>query len=147
VLAAVAPASCDSTTPNGITCLTSPALYRDWAVIASELVGVLQLAASAKPRDPDIAALVGELSTASREFRTWWSAPNPQTRTTGSKRFRHPVAGDLTIDWEAFIVPDEPAHTLFIYSAADQATEQALCLLASWRATQRADDQAAHGAA
>lgn len=45
---------------------------------------VLQLEASAKPRDPDIAALVGELSIASREFRTWWSAPNPQTRTTGS---------------------------------------------------------------
>jgi hypothetical protein len=106
---------------------------------------VPQLEASAKPRDPDIAALVGELSTVSREFRTWWSAPNPQTRTTGSKRFRHPVGGDLTIDWEAFIVPDEPAHTLFIYSAADQASEQALRLLASWRATQRADDQAAHG--
>ena len=36
------------------------ALYRDWAVIASELVGVLQLEASANPKDPAIAALVGE---------------------------------------------------------------------------------------
>ncbi|WP_040699824.1 helix-turn-helix transcriptional regulator [Nocardia vinacea] len=110
-------------------------LYRDWAVIASELVGVLQLESSARPHDPAIAALVGELSTASREFRTWWSAPNPQGRTTGRKRFNHPIAGELTIDWEAFTVPDESTHTLFIYSAADPESEQALRLLASWRAT------------
>ena len=113
------------------------ALYRDWAVIASELVGVLQLEASANPKDPAIAALIGKLSTRSAEFRTWWSAPNPQTRTAGTKRFAHPVAGELRINWEAFTVPDQPRHTLFVYSAADQESEHALQILASWRATQR----------
>ena len=118
------------------------ALYKDWAVIASELVGVLQLEASANPREPAIAQLVGKLSTRSAEFRTWWSAPNPQTRTAGTKRFAHPVAGDLRINWEAFTVPDQPRHTLFVYSAADQESEHALQILASWRATEQSSTEA-----
>lgn len=110
-------------------------LYRDWAAIAADMVGVLQLEFSANPHDAAVAALVGELSTASREFRVWWSAPNPQTRTTGTKRFHHPVTGDLIIDWEAFTVPDEPTHTLFVYTAANPESDTALRILASWRAT------------
>ena len=65
----------------------------DWAVVASEMVGVLQLESSARPRDPEIAALVGELATTSPAFRTWWAQPNPQGRTSGTKRFNHPWPG------------------------------------------------------
>lgn len=114
-------------------------LYLDWESVASELVGVLQLEASARPKDRTISALVGELATASPEFATWWSRPNPQGRTSGRKRFAHPVAGLLTIDWEAFMVPDEPTQTLFVYSAADTASADALLLLAAWRATGRTE--------
>ncbi|MGO2860664.1 MAG: helix-turn-helix transcriptional regulator [Brevibacterium sp.] len=114
-------------------------LYLDWENVASELVGVLQLEASAHPRDPAIAALVGELATASPEFAAWWARPNPQGRTSGTKRFAHPVAGRLTIDWEAFTVPDDSTQTLFIYSAADDPSAEALRLLATWRATERAE--------
>lgn len=114
-------------------------LYLDWENVASELVGVLQLEASARPRDPAIAALVGELATASPEFAEWWSRPNPQGRTSGTKRFAHPVAGRLTIDWEAFTVPDDSTQTLFVYSAADDSSAEALRLLATWRATERAE--------
>lgn len=114
-------------------------LYVDWESIASELVGVLQLEASAHPKDPAIAALVGELATSSPEFAEWWARPNPQGRTSGRKRFSHPVAGNLTIDWEAFTVPDDSTQTLFIYSAADDPSAEALHLLATWRATERAE--------
>lgn len=114
-------------------------LYLDWENVASELVGVLQLEASAHPRDPAIAALVGELATASPEFAAWWARPNPQGRTSGTKRFAHPVAGRLTIDWEAFTVPDDSTQTLFIYSAADGPSAEALRLLSTWRATERAE--------
>lgn len=114
-------------------------LYLDWENVASELVGVLQLEASARPRDPAIAALVGELATASPEFAEWWARPNPQGRSSGTKRFAHPVAGRLTIDWEAFTVPDDSTQTLFVYSAADDSSAEALRLLATWRATERAE--------
>jgi hypothetical protein len=67
--------------------------------------------------------------------------PNPQTRTAGTKRFAHPVAGELRINWEAFTVPDQPRHTLFVYSAADQESEHALQILASWRATEQSSTE------
>lgn len=114
-------------------------LYLDWESVASELVGVLQLEASARPRDSEIAALVGELATSSPEFAAWWARPNPQGRTSGRKRFVHPVAGRLTIDWEAFTVPDDSTQTLFVYSAADESSAEALRFLGTWRATERAE--------
>lgn len=113
-------------------------LYLDWETVASEMVGVLQLESSAFPKDTVIAALVGELATASSEFATWWARPNPQGRTSGRKRFAHPVAGRITIDWEAFTVPDNSAQTLFVYSAADSSSAESLRLLGTWRATEHA---------
>lgn len=110
-------------------------LYLDWDVIASEMVGVLQLEASAHPKDSRIAALVDELSTRSPEFVKWWTSPNPQGRTSGVKRFNHPIVGALHIDWEAFGVPDDPTQTLFVYTGSNAAANEALRLLASWRAT------------
>lgn len=68
-------------------------LYADWAVVASEMVGVLQLEASSYPNDEAMAAFVGELATKSPEFRTWWSVPNPLGRTSGRERFLHPPSG------------------------------------------------------
>ena len=130
--------------------LTDPdarGLYRDWEKIASEMVGVLQLEASARPRDREIEALVRELRASSPEFARWWTRPNPQGRTSGMKRFRHPQAGDLTIEWEAFAVPDDSTQTLFIYSPHDAGSAEALRLLASWRATLLRDrDDVAPGA-
>lgn len=119
--------------------LTDPAardLYLDWDVIASELVGVLQLESSANPRDPDIAALVGELATSSPEMREWWSRSNPQGRTSGTKHFQHPVVGEMYIDWEAFSVPDDSTQTLFVYTAAAERDSTALKMLASWFASE-----------
>jgi hypothetical protein len=110
-------------------------LYADWAVVASEMVGVLQLEASSYPNDPAMAAFVGELATKSPEFRTWWSTPNPLGRTAGRKRFVHPAVGEILIDWEAFIVPGPEGQTMFVNSPADGAAEESLRLLASLWAT------------
>ncbi|WP_026181770.1 helix-turn-helix transcriptional regulator [Alloscardovia criceti] len=114
---------------------TDPAaqsLYIDWETVASEMVGVLQLEASARPHDALIRSLVDELSAVSTDFAQWWMEPHPQGRTSGTKRFAHPVAGRLTINWEAFTVPDDDTQTLFIYSAADQKSSEALDLLVMW---------------
>lgn len=96
------------------------------------MVGVLQLEASAHPHNEHIRSLVHELTRASDEFAKWWGQPHPQGRTSGTKRFAHPVAGRLTINWEAFTVPDDKSQTLFVYSAADHKSEEALNLLGLW---------------
>ncbi|MEN0136550.1 MAG: helix-turn-helix transcriptional regulator [Rhodococcus sp. (in: high G+C Gram-positive bacteria)] len=110
-------------------------LYLDWGTIASEMVGVLQLESSSRPHDPEIRELVGELATSSEMFRKCWARPNPQGRTSGTKRFHHAVVGNVTIDWEAFSVPDDATQTLFVYTAASDDDYTTLRLLASWRAS------------
>jgi hypothetical protein len=54
-------------------------------------------------------------------------------RTSGSKRYRHPVVGTLTIDYQALQLPEDPEQTLFVYTAQPGSeSAEALRLLASW---------------
>ena len=55
---------------------------------------------------------------------------------TGTKRFRHPVVGDLTVGFNATELPADPGLTLTGYTA-EPGSESAekLALLASWAAT------------
>ncbi len=108
-------------------------LYADWERVARDNVAVLRLAAGRHPDDPELAALVGELSVKSDDFARWWAAHDVLRRSHGTKRFAHPVVGELTISYEALILPDDPEQTLFLYSVEpDSASEAALRLLDSW---------------
>ncbi|MDU0347280.1 helix-turn-helix transcriptional regulator [Actinomyces sp. MRS3W] len=114
---------------------TDPAtrsLYLDWDVIASELVGVLQLESATRPHDVQIAAIVDELSAVSKDFRAWWARPAPQGRTSGIKRFNHPAVGLLTIEWEAFTLQDDDTQMVFIYTAADADSLDSIRRMRQW---------------
>lgn len=55
---------------------------------------------------------------------------------SGRKRLRHPVVGQLDLDFDAMEPPSEPGLQLNIYTAAEGTpTSDALKLLASWIAT------------
>jgi hypothetical protein len=111
--------------------------YPDWDLIADMTVDVLRTEAGRNPRDKDLHDLVGELSTRSDAFRTRWGAHNVTRHGVGSKRFHHPVVGDLTLAWHGSSVDAEPGLTLLIYTAEPGSpSEEALRLLASWAATQ-----------
>jgi transcriptional regulator with XRE-family HTH domain len=74
------------------------ALYADWPQAARDCVAILRMEAGLHPDDPDLIALVGELSIRDEDFRAWWTTHpvhglGPVTRT-----FHHPVAGTLTLD-------------------------------------------------
>ena len=43
---------------------------------------------------------------ASPEFRTWWAEHDVATRNSGTKRYRHPVVGEMTIHFEAMRLAD-----------------------------------------
>ncbi|HUR03648.1 MAG TPA: helix-turn-helix transcriptional regulator [Nonomuraea sp.] len=111
--------------------------YSDWDHIADVTVDLLRTEAGRNPHDKDLHDLVGELSTRSDAFRTRWGAHNVLRHGTGSKRFHHPVAGDLTLAWEALAMTSEPGLTLTIYTAEPGSpSEENLRLLASWAASQ-----------
>lgn len=108
-------------------------LFADWDEQARAVVESLRLELGNHPDDPTTRALVDELAVASTEFDTWWSEHRVYQRTHGSKRLRHRVVGDLTVDYETFLMPDDPDQTLYVYSTeAGTASREAMNLLISW---------------
>jgi hypothetical protein len=113
--------------------------YPDWDLFADIAVAILRTEAGRDPHDKDLHDLVGELSTRSEEFRGRWGAHNVRHHGTGTKRFHHPVVGELTLAYEGLEMAAEPGLTLTIYTAEPGSpSEEGLRLLASWAATEQA---------
>jgi transcriptional regulator with XRE-family HTH domain len=113
-------------------------LFTDWEMNARASVGTLRDAAGRYPHDPRLQALVGELSVASPEFRSWWAEHDVDTRCRGLKRFQHPIVGELAVQTEALQLLD---GNRWLYAYAPEPgtrSEQGLQLLGSWAATQAA---------
>ncbi|KRB35165.1 helix-turn-helix transcriptional regulator [Microbacterium sp. Root180] len=110
--------------------------YPDWDLFADMCVAVIRAEAGRDPHDKGIQDLVGELSTRSDTFRALWAAHNVRTHGTGTKRFHHPVVGDLTLVYEELAITANPGQVLLIYSAEPgSASAERLRLLASWAAS------------
>jgi transcriptional regulator with XRE-family HTH domain len=108
-------------------------IYPDWGRCARENVGFLRHAAGQDPDDAELAALVGELSVKSEQFARWWAAYDVREKAHGSKRYRHPVVGELTVRYETLVLPQDPGQALVTYSTEPGSdSETALRLLASW---------------
>ncbi|MGW0530552.1 helix-turn-helix domain-containing protein [Streptomyces sp. NPDC003032] len=108
-------------------------LFVDWDQKASDTVGYLRMDAGCYPNDPQLSALVGELSVKSEEFRGLWATHDVREKGHGTKRMRHPLVGDLTLAFETLRLPDDCDQSLIMYHAEpDSASAQALRLLASW---------------
>ncbi len=108
-------------------------VFVDWEVQARAAVESLRLEAGRDPDDRASRELVAELSERSVEFRTWWEQHRVYQRTFGSKRLRHPVVGELTVDYESLTMPRDTDQTMFVYSAEPgSASQGALRVLASW---------------
>ena len=84
--------------------------------------------------------LVGELSTRSEPFRTWWATHNVRLHNSATKLIPHLVVGDIEVTGEALTVPADPGLTIIAYTVepASQSSE-ALRVLASWAATGAVD--------
>jgi transcriptional regulator with XRE-family HTH domain len=114
----------------------SAQFYRDRDGIARQAVGSLRAEAGRAPHDRALASLVGELSVRSQEFRERWAAHDVEYYRSGVQPFRHPLAGDLDLDYDALEIPADPGQTIIAYSAVPgSAARDALDILASWAAT------------
>jgi hypothetical protein len=110
--------------------------YVEWDRRASGTVAHLRGAAGRDPYDRALTDLIGELSTRSRSFRTWWAAHNVRLYRTGTTHLRHPVVGELTLEYESMELSADRGLRLKAYSAEPGSPSQdALNLLASWAAT------------
>jgi hypothetical protein len=85
------------------------------------------------PHDSRIAELVNELETKSEDFRCQWADHHVVERGFGTKQFRHPLVGDLELDYEVLMSAVDPEQVLLIYTAKPGSpSQEAMNLLASW---------------
>ncbi|MER5528859.1 helix-turn-helix transcriptional regulator [Streptomyces sp. NPDC002677] len=116
--------------------------YPDWAAVAAQSVANLRIDAGRHPDDPRMAALIGELSLKSADFRRLWADHEVKACAYGVKRIQHPVAGLLTLPYETLTVPSAPDQTLVAYTPErGSETAERLALLGSWKATTAATNK------
>lgn len=117
--------------------------YRDWENIASDVVANLRAAVGADLDDPQLTELVGELSVKSEDFRRIWARHDVRPKTSGLKRYKHPMVGDLEFHYETFPINSAPGQMLVVYHAEPGSpSERALALLGSATAPTAAADHA-----
>jgi transcriptional regulator with XRE-family HTH domain len=110
--------------------------FVDWDTVADDAIGVLRAQAGREPYDRRLTDLIGELATRSDEFRVRWAAHNVKLHRTGTKRFHHPIVGDVTVDFESLDLPGDLGQKLIVYTAEPGSPSQhAIDLLASWATT------------
>jgi len=94
------------------------ALHRDWEGEALLAVSSLRFLAADLPDDPQLTALVGELTMKSPAFADLW-ARHPVVRcTSGVKRFQHAAAGAFDLDYQVLHLPDASGQRLLAHTAA-----------------------------
>jgi hypothetical protein len=111
----------------------SQVFYREWERVARDCVAALRTEAGRNPYDRGLTDLVGELSTRSAAFRTWWATHDVKLHYTAAKTMYHAVAGDLELTGEALHLPGDPGLIIITYTYEPTSpTEQALAFLAGW---------------
>ena len=112
--------------------------FIDWESGAGATVALLRAEAAREPGDRALRELIGELSTASADFRKMWAAQNVRSRHEGLKRLQHPVVGYIELTYQSADLANttRSARGLNLYSAAPgSADEDRLKVLSSWAAT------------
>lgn len=108
-------------------------LFVDWEQKAIDIVCQLRYEAGCYPDDPRLSALVGELSVKSEEFGRLWATHDVKEKSHGLKRLRHPLVGDLALQFESFRMPSDSEQAMVMYHAEPgSVSAEALRLLASW---------------
>ena len=111
--------------------------YPDWDLFAEMCVAIMRAEAGRDPHDKGLQDLVGELSTRSDVFRRLWGAHDVRTHGAGTKRFIHPIVGEVTLAYEELAITAEPGQVLMIYTAEPGSpSAERLRLLASWSTQQ-----------
>jgi len=112
------------------------AMHREWGHDARAIVAALRMEAAHSVDDPELFTLVGELSMRDPDFREWWAAHLVNSSRGGTKRYNHPVVGDLVLDCDVWSGDVDDGQNLVVLTAEPASpSHDALRILAAWRAS------------
>ncbi|HKE77206.1 MAG TPA: helix-turn-helix transcriptional regulator [Acidimicrobiales bacterium] len=104
-------------------------VYVEWEREAHAVLARFRLVAARRPDDPAFADLIARLHDASPEVRRWWPRHEVLPMAGGTKRLRHPAAGEMLLRHVVLEVADHPDQRLVTFSLDDAAGGDA-CLAA-----------------
>ncbi len=102
----------------------------EWETEASALLARFRAAADRHTDDPEFAALIGRLQAGSPEARAWWPHHDIVALSSGTKRLRHPVLGDLELEHVVLQLADDPEQKLVTFAADDTQQQRIAQLIA-----------------
>ena len=105
--------------------------FVEWEPVARSAVAFLR---AATPLEARLAHLIGELSLADPDFRTWWAERHVNYTTFGARTYTHPLTGHYTLDRQLLLFPEDK-HLLMVLTAADPDSLEALRRLGAAHAT------------
>jgi transcriptional regulator with XRE-family HTH domain len=97
-------------------------LLIDWAAEARQLVGQFRAHLARYPDDPRGPELAAALQAASPRFRELWQEHAVRRFEASRKRFRHPVAGRLDLDYIKLATTGDDRQQLVVFLPADEAS-------------------------
>ncbi|MQY23596.1 helix-turn-helix domain-containing protein [Nocardia macrotermitis] len=117
-------------------------LHVHWEHDARVAVSALRMEAAQDSDDPELARLVGELSVRDEHFRTWWAEHTVNSTGFGTKNYRHPLVGELTLDCDTWLSPDGSGQRLMVLTCEPGTpSHDALRILLSWGRQLPADNE------
>ncbi|WP_421870945.1 helix-turn-helix transcriptional regulator [Pararhizobium sp.] len=91
----------------------------DWEAMARFVVGAFRADAARAGATSEIAGLVEELCSTSPEFKALWRENEVTAHGEGTKRLKHPILGDIELEYSGFAVDGRPDLNLVIYNPID----------------------------
>lgn len=117
---------------------TDPAarsIFVEWEAEAAAQLARFRASSDRHLSEPAFRALIDRLHHASPEFRLWWPRHKIAPLTSGTKRLRHPVLGELVLHHVVLQVADHPEQKLVTFAAADADHMRIKRLIANMPAT------------
>jgi hypothetical protein len=87
--------------------------------VARFVVGAFRADAARAGATSEIAELVEELCLASPEFKAIWQENEVIAHGEGTKRLRHPVLGDIELEYSGFAIDGRPDLNMVVYNPID----------------------------
>ncbi len=94
-------------------------VQHDWDAMARFVVGAFRADAARAGATSEIADLVEELCRTSAEFKQIWEENEVIAHGEGTKRLRHPVLGDIELEYSGFAIDGRPDLNMVVYNPVD----------------------------